>query len=306
MTAAEARVLRTGARCPDHPMSALAPWGIGAAGIEGVEESPGHRAGFGRGARRLRGKGPPAQRGAHRAGVDADDPWRAGGFDLFGEDLGEPLDPEFRRRVRAPVRAGAPADGVADEHYRRVRHGLEQGQTGGGDEERRSQVDVDGAQPVPRLQVRERREPGKGGGSMHDAMKAPVCLRDAIGQLRVVLGACAGEVHRIDGGRRISCCDDPVVGRLELAHRAAEQYDLGAVSRSAERDAPAKPVSRAGDEHRAVRERAGRGRVVTWDRVSHRTASSGRVANRGAPCGMFRGALRKACIAEALNSLKPC
>ena len=103
---------------------------------------------------------------------------------------------------------------------------------------------------------------------MHDAVKAPVCLRDAIGQLRVVLGACAGEVHRIDGGRRISCRDDPVVGRLELAHRAPEQYDLGAVSRSAERDAPAKPVARAGDEHRAVRERAGRGRVVTWDRVS--------------------------------------
>ena len=197
-------------------------------------------------------------------------------------NLGEPFDPELRRRVSAPVRLRAPAEGVADEDYRRVRHGLEQRQAGGRDEKGRGQVDVDGAQPVRRLQVRERREPGKGGGGVYEAVEVSVRLRDAAGQLRVVLGTRAGEVHRTDGGRRASGLDDPIVDRLQLAHRTPEQDDLGAAARGAESDLAAEPVAGADDEHRAIREGVGCRGVVAGDRGGHREAPPVRKALREA------------------------
>ena len=97
-----------------------------------------------------------------------------------------------------------------------------------------------------------------------------VGLLDALRQLLVVVGACAGEVHRIDRGWRTSGLDDPVVGRLELRDRAPEQDHLGPAPRGADRDAAAESVSRPGDEHRAVREGAGRRRMVAGDRDDHR------------------------------------
>ena len=132
---------------------------------------PGDRVGLWDGSGTFRGKGPPAQRRAHRAGVDAGDPWRSRGFDLLGEHVRQSLDAQLRHLVRPPECTAGPAAGVADEYHRGVRHALEQRQTGTRDEERRGQIDVHSAQPVGRLEVCEWREPGKLGGGVHDAVE---------------------------------------------------------------------------------------------------------------------------------------
>ena len=56
-----------------------------AGGVQGEEQSSRNRVGLAGRAGLFRGEGPPAQRGAHRVGVDADHTRRAGGFDLVGE-----------------------------------------------------------------------------------------------------------------------------------------------------------------------------------------------------------------------------
>ena len=193
--------------------------GNGGSGIQTVEQPSGHLAGLGRRVRRLRGKGPASQRGPHRAGVEADHPWRAGGFDLFGEHPRKTLDSGLRHRVCAPVGAGVPPESIGDEHHRRVGHALEHGQAGSGDQERRGQIDVHGAQPVLRLEVRERRESRERGGGVHDAVEPAERPVDALRQLRVVAGTRAGKVHRIDGGRGTTGFDDPVVGRPRACAR---------------------------------------------------------------------------------------
>ena len=93
---------------------------------------------------------------------------------------------------------------------------------------------------------------------MHDAVELPAGLIDALRELRVVIEARAGEIHRIDGGGRAPILDDSVVGGLQLAHGSAEQDDLGPAPRGAERDAASESAPRTGDEHGTAREGVGR------------------------------------------------
>ena len=155
-------------------MWALAPWGSGGGGVQGVEESSGNHGGFGH-AVRPAPQGRPA--GAARCASAPGGRRRRRGVPAASTSSARvrasPSTPNFDAAYAPQYARARRPRGVADEDHRRVRHGLEQRQAGGRDEEGRAQVDVDGcaaSPPAPGARAararkrRRRRARCRGGG----------------------------------------------------------------------------------------------------------------------------------------------